>query len=522
MSDLNPNNNNAPSPDPSLIFFSGSSLTSSSASTLGNSSQKLQKTEVGNSSGHSIREISPNTHSSSPLTDSSFTIGSDSPITLNKETIEVLPSPNHNKIPDPNHIPSTSKEITPSQSINQTNFVAVKKQLQERSFKKKLLQASPQRQKLPHLYPPKIGHSLELLTSNSKAEITIIHSNQKETIHSRDLSVLPPQEKGSTPPCLLIFGVHESRQNLFDELTSTLHVGQRIPMMVMNELNRYIGIEQPNIFLKLFLLKKGNFSVNQTLLQHDITAYYSHLPQEKTSQLLPLVQKWGHFLENHRDAFNFSERLQRKDWISFFLKNIHLQSGQLLYQQMVPEEKFSLKALQRVEKLLAPGKEFLLNIFEALEHSPDQASFIQASQLITPPFENLMPELQEYSINLLQNAIWRKTSKLGLSFAAEQGIPVFFSWQLPGQEEDVNAIIPLLEVAPHKANPPHCYRYRTTEVDISEKNISMPQYQKKPISVSEFHEMGRLLYRQLRHPEDEIAPNFLLIQKIGKLSSENK
>lgn len=99
---------------------------------------------------------------------------------------------------------------------------------------------------------------------------------------------------------------------------------------------------------------------------------------------------------------------------------------------------------------------------------------------------------------VLCKAFFRKTSKLGLTFAREQEITVIFAWDISGANS-LEQLHDLLEVKQYKIIPPG--------LRVNSQKKGLRQLSPEATTFSEMRELGRLMQKM-------VAPNYILMKGV--------
>ncbi|MFI0347208.1 MAG: hypothetical protein ACH346_00335 [Chthoniobacterales bacterium] len=214
--------------------------------------------------------------------------------------------------------------------------------------------------------------------------------------------------------------------------------------------------------------------------------------RNKTNLSHDNIHLWADFLgsETYKYHFNFFNKLgspeQKKRFIA---KNYY--GITRLHNISDPLKQFFLnKNWNRIIEILSPALDLLADAGTQL--ATDQ--LFDANALKTR-YKSLTKDQKIVLDSILVRSFFRVTSKLGLSFARDNNIPVLFVWKLPEEwglspEKFYN----YWEIKPYKAEPP---QFREIGRD----------YYPEAITSSEMRQLGRL-------KQKEEAPNYLLTTKI--------
>jgi len=122
--------------------------------------------------------------------------------------------------------------------------------------------------------------------------------------------------------------------------------------------------------------------------------------------------------------------------------------------------------------------------------------------------ERAYDKLDLYQKKMLNDMVtWaflRKTSKFGMTFARDQGMPVLFAWKTPNTADDLEEMRELLEVKPYK------YQMVVARELGYSGRITL-----EVITLSEMRELGRLQQKMM-------APDYLLIIGVNEDAGDQK
>jgi len=173
----------------------------------------------------------------------------------------------------------------------------------------------------------------------------------------------------------------------------------------------------------------------------------SQHPRFTTSE----VSQWVDCLKDNVSQFNFSGRLDTPEKRLVFLlkngadhKNINSQETGYLSRY------FREKNWPKLVEILEPTFDLL-----------NTATILSLNQVRTA-YANLDKDQQKLLDEMVTWAFLRKTSKLGMTFAKQQGMPVLFAWKIPDTDDDLATMRNILDAKTFRYQPPAARELGTT------------------------------------------------------------
>ena len=322
-------------------------------------------------------------------------------------------------------------------------------------------------------YPLRAGDLSSLVTGNSST-ITVAYERKEEA--------LPPtgnlnnsfssSSRAVSRPLVLLYGFEENRKDVRDDLVNKFGAHQNYSFATIDDYNN--GIQNfPTTFSSycdFFVLGRA-----QQLKTQAPNRYLS------SSQ----VQPWATHLQNNSGKFDFSRKVgtdQKR--LEFVIKNCKKEDFSPALQGDIDSQNWS-----GLMQKLRPA----LDLLSRVNEPGDLSALKDAYALLSPDQKKILD-------TVVINALFRQTSKLGLTFARNAGASILFAWQAQEGVGSLDSLHSLLEAKPYKGKNP---QFQGTGKDQFEF-----------FTYSEMRELGRLQQRQALAPTQNIVPDHLLITKI--------
>lgn len=326
------------------------------------------------------------------------------------------------------------------------------------------------------------------LATGASEKLTL--SSQKEVVHASDLKAAAI---GGTSLSLLqdrpvlLYGFDGPRAKLIDDLRGNFGLTK---IQTVNDYNANIGIEGPSGAFDFTKYCQFLKEANSNALSTRITSPVSSKCTEAE------MHAWAGCLTENVSKFDFAKKLNSPEKrVQFFLKNcdlnkvLSLSSRKKIALPANLKAAFNNKNWSEAVAILQPA----FDVLESATRLPIDTDTLKSQYDGLTSGQKLVLDIT------LSRAFLRKTSKLGLSFAREQGQVVLFAWGASGVENNLEGLHDLLEVKPYKDEHP--------EFRLNSQKSPNKQLSPEGITFSEMRELGRLKQKMM-------APNYVLITKI--------